>query len=76
MPQKVKADHEEKLVLQRLAEAWNCFLALEPYHPDENDEFRRAIHAAQSVIAVRIASRIDKDIWSQPPPPYREVDLE
>lgn len=48
---------EEKAVVMALAEAWNLFLALPREHPDEVDEFRRAIHAAQDKVGARPAWR-------------------
>lgn len=56
----------EKRVLQSLADAWNVFVGLGKQHPDDIDEFRRAIHAAEQLVAVRVARRIDPAIWFQP----------
>ena len=44
---------EERRVVDTLAEAWNAFLELKPVHPDDNQEFRQAIHAAQNIIMAR-----------------------
>ena len=56
----------ERAVLDGLADAWNVFVNLPSYHPDEADEMRRAIHAAQYLIARRVAVRVDPDIWAPP----------
>ncbi len=55
----------EKLVLYHLASAYNTFMELGNKHPDDDPEFRHAIHALQSMIATRVARRIDKNIWGQ-----------
>jgi hypothetical protein len=55
---------EEKEVLNLLGEAWNKFLALRTCALDK-DEFRRAIHACQSIVAVQVARRADPDFWRQ-----------
>lgn len=55
---------DEKQVLERLAEAWNAFLSLNDGRADSTDDFRRAVHAAQRVIAARVARRINPEIWN------------
>lgn len=57
---------EETRVLHLLASAWNEFERLDKKHPDDNDDFRRAIHQAQQLIALRVARRVDPLIWKQP----------
>lgn len=54
---------EEKDILYRLGQAWNLFVSLDRQHPDELEEFRRAIHAAQNLIAVRLARKVQPDIF-------------
>lgn len=53
----------EKAVLAALVAAWNAFTVLDDAHPDDHDEFRRAIHAAQNIVACRIARRVDPHLW-------------
>ena len=53
-------------VLRLLGEAWNTFVALDRKHPDDNDEFRHAIHAAQQMVALRVARRVNPGVWFQP----------
>lgn len=60
---------EEKLCLKHLADAWNIFVQLEGKHPQDNSEFCQAIHDAQKMIALRVARRVDTDVWSQYPGP-------
>jgi len=53
----------EATALQHLALSWNAFVQLTPAHPDETSEFRRLIHAAQSIVAARVAARTNPDIF-------------
>jgi hypothetical protein len=55
---------DERAVLAALADAWNRFIDLPLAHPDDRDEFRAAIHAAQNIVAYRVARRVDPDVWS------------
>src|ERR1039458_2403469 len=48
---------EELSVISQLVIAWNNFLLLPVEHPDEQEEFRRAIHAAQNIVAARSGYR-------------------
>ncbi len=59
----VRLNAGEREVLDHLAAAWNGFLALEHKHPSDRPEFQRAIHAAQAVIATRVAQRVDPNVW-------------
>jgi hypothetical protein len=43
----------ETIVLNLLAEAWNNFLTLPVLHPDDQHEFREAIHQAQNIVLAR-----------------------
>jgi len=47
----------EHRVLNNLADAWNTFLKLETLHPDEQTDFRHAIHEAQRNIMARPTRR-------------------
>ena len=46
---------QEQRVLRKLSEAWNAFLKLEGGHPDDQEDFRRAIHAAENIVLARFA---------------------
>lgn len=48
---------EERAVALKLAEAWDLFCALPTEHADDQDEFRRAIHAAQAKVLMRPGRR-------------------
>jgi hypothetical protein len=47
---------DEDKVLDHLVMAWNAFLTLEARHPDDDQEFRQAIHAAQNIVMARAAT--------------------
>ena len=53
---------EEKAVLDALASAWNAFVKLPVEHPDEQREFRTAIHQAQHLIMSRPVAR---ELWAE-----------
>ena len=57
---------DEKLCLKHLADAWNLFVNMAAKHPDDDSEFHTAIHDAQKMIALRVARRVDTDVWKQP----------
>lgn len=44
---------EENDVMDALVEAWNLFVKLPHFHPDEFNEFKDAIHKAQVLIMAR-----------------------
>lgn len=48
---------EERLVLDKLAEAWNLYVKLPVQHPMHQQEFAHAIHAAQRLVMARPVSR-------------------
>lgn len=54
---------KEIAILNHLADAWNSFCELEDILEHDADEFMRAIHLAQDKIAVRVARRVNPEIW-------------
>lgn len=51
----------EQEVMTALASAWNRFLKLPVLHESDNEEFMRAVHAAENIILARPALRfVDK----------------
>ena len=56
--------HEEGKVMSHLVNAWNSFVNLPTRMHDETEEFRSAIHAAQALIATRVACRVEPSYWS------------
>ena len=49
---------EEEVVLIHLVRAWNTFSAMDRQHPDEEAEFRHALHDLQRIISMRILRRL------------------
>lgn len=47
----------ERAVVDALAAAWNMYIALPIEHQDDQDEFRRAIHAANAKVLMRPGRR-------------------
>lgn len=43
----------EQEVMTKLSDAWNAFVKLKTVHPDEQNDFRHAIHEAQRIIMSR-----------------------
>lgn len=56
----------EKEVLKHLVEAWKKYAALEGHVNADLTEFTYAIHLAQQLLALRVARRVDTDVWVQP----------
>lgn len=50
--------NQEKIVMENLVSAWNTFLDLPIEHPDDQNEFRRAIHSAQLLVLARPGRRM------------------
>lgn len=59
----IRLADKELLILDRLALAWSTFLDLPGIDDDDLNDFRRAIHEAQRIIAFRVARRIQPEIW-------------
>ena len=59
-------NEDEKLVLQNLADAWNNFCKLSNKDADDVQEFQMAVHSAQMQIALRVARRVNPEIWRCP----------
>jgi len=57
---------QEEKVLNLLADAWNEFIKLDKRSSSDDQEFIQAIHTAQAKIGVRVARRVDPDIWRTP----------
>lgn len=54
---------KEKEILGYLAIAWNAWIKLPELYSDDVNEMKQAIHAAQQLIALRVARRVDRDVW-------------
>lgn len=55
----------ERRILRQLADAFNGSVSLAGKGPTDDVEFCAAIHAAQNLIALRVARRADPDLWAQ-----------
>lgn len=62
----MKLTAEEKNVLQKLVEAFNLYTALDKRSEADNKEFTDAIHRLQQIISLRVARRVDPEVWAQP----------
>lgn len=56
---------DELLTLESLVDAWNQFAKLPDHRPDDLNDFRRAIHEAERIIAMRSVRRARPDIWGE-----------
>lgn len=63
---------DELRVLDHLGAAWNAFVALPVLHDKDRPEFCQAIHAAQHLIAFRVAARVNPDVWHTKQPDCTE----
>lgn len=48
---------EENEILDLTVEVWNKFAGLEVQHPSDLDDFYRAIHDIQRIVAMRVLRR-------------------
>lgn len=53
--------NDERVVFNLLARVWNAYLILPGRERDDNDDFRRAVHTAQRIVAMRVAGRCGQD---------------
>lgn len=56
----------ERDLLRRLGECYNLFTSLEKRSEADNSEFVDAIHRCQQIVALRVARRVDPEVWAQP----------
>lgn len=57
---------DEKAVLGNLLNSWDSFISLGKSTEDDIQEFRDAIHRCQQLIALRVARRVNPEVWRQP----------
>lgn len=57
---------DEHRCLDHLCEAWNTFVRLGAKCEHDNADFRRAIDEANRCIAIRVARRVNPEVWTQP----------
>jgi hypothetical protein len=56
------SDNEKKIV-NTLGELNRVFFCLDGPLPEEKDDFRRAIHRAQDLVALQVARRANPEFW-------------
>ncbi len=54
---------QEQNLLNLTVDCWNSWCSLPKRSDTDNEEFMRTIHAAQRLIALRVARRVDPYIW-------------
>lgn len=57
---------QEKLVLTKSVETFNAFMSLDKRRECDCTEFTDAIHRIQQLIALRVARRVNPEVWTQP----------
>jgi len=57
---------EEKELLRKLGECWNLFISLDKRSSTDITEFIDSIHRCQQIVALRVARRVDPEVWAQP----------
>lgn len=62
----VKLTNQEQQILKKLVEAWSLYSELENRSDADNKEFLDAVHRAQQLIALRVARRVNPEVWHQP----------
>lgn len=61
-----KLTPQEEELLRKLGEAFNLYSNLDKRSEADNEEFTDAIHRAQQLIALRVARRVNPEVWAQP----------
>lgn len=59
-------DMNEINILSQTAQLWRCFTQLEGSSDDDLREFQDSIHRLQQIIALRVARKINPEVWRQP----------
>lgn len=54
---------KENVIMDHIVKAWNEFVKLERYHPDELNDFGDAIHKLESILGLRILRRDYPKYW-------------
>ncbi len=61
-----KLTSQEEELLKKLGEAFSIYSSLDKRSEADNKEFTDAIHRAQQLIALRVARRVNPEVWAQP----------
>lgn len=55
---------KEKEVLSHISSAFNAFVELDSKGIHDDEDFKNAANTMHRLIALRVARRIDPDVWS------------
>ena len=61
----MKLTDKELRVLDELTRVWNAFIELKHEHLNDITEFLTNIHNLQHLIAIRVARRVNPEVWSK-----------
>ncbi len=56
---------EEQECLEHLTDAWNIYVTLYGNKADDLHDFRKSIHDAQRILAMKTIRRDYPEVWSQ-----------
>lgn len=62
----VKLTPEETELLKKLGESYNLYCSLDKRSEADNKEFVEALHRLQQIVALRVARRVNPEVWAQP----------
>jgi hypothetical protein len=54
---------DEQIVMNSLIAAWEGYVKLPVQHPSDQQEFLRALHECQRLLAIRIVRRAYREYW-------------
>lgn len=54
---------QEKRVLELTAAVWNEYMKMPEVHPSDRTELQLFIHQIQNLIGMRVARRVNPEIW-------------
>jgi hypothetical protein len=54
---------DEQIVMNSLLAAWEGYVKLPVQHPSDQQEFLRALHECQRLLAIRIVRRAYREYW-------------
>lgn len=57
---------EEKAVLDHIVAAWDLFLRLPGKHPNDDEDFSKAVSQLQMIMAFRVAARVAPEVFGNP----------
>jgi hypothetical protein len=61
-----KLTDAEMELLRKLGESWALYCNLDKRSEADNSEFLDGIHRLQQLVALRVARRVNPEVWAQP----------